>query len=197
MKHIFVVHRWGGTPSSDWYPWIKKELTTWRDQLEVNVLEMPDTETPVIEEWVNYLKRVVPDPDKNTYFVGHSIGCQTIMRYLETFNNIKIGGVLFVAGWLYLKNLEDEGVEKVAKPWLKTPIDFEKVKKSIGQLMVILSSNDPYDYAEKNSKIFRENLGAGIFIEENADHFTDSEYPRILTELLRVLKIVTIASKIN
>ena len=33
--------------------------------------------------------------DENTYFVGHSIGCQAIMRYLESVDVKKIGGVLF------------------------------------------------------------------------------------------------------
>lgn len=25
-KRIFIIHRWLGTPNSDWYPWAKEEL---------------------------------------------------------------------------------------------------------------------------------------------------------------------------
>ena len=26
MKNIFIIHRWGGKPNSDWYAWLKNEL---------------------------------------------------------------------------------------------------------------------------------------------------------------------------
>ena len=189
MKKIYIIHGWDFTPESNWYSWLKSELEIWRDQAELINPAMPNKLAPVIENWVNYLKQVIPNPDKETYFVGHSIGCQTIMRCLETFENVKIGGALFVAGWLDLKNLEGEEVEKIAEPWLKTPINFEKAKKQIGYLKVILSDNDPYNCLEENSKIFKEKLGASVYVEEKAGHFTGNDYPRILTETLDVLGI--------
>lgn len=194
MKKIYIIHRWDGTPDSDWYSWLNQELDTWK--IEVGILKMPNTDTPIINEWVSYLKKVIPNPDKNTYFVGHSIGCQAIMRYLEAMDNVKIGGALFVAGWFNLKSLEDEKVKKIAEPWLKTPINFEKVKNSVGRLNVILSDDDPYDCLDENAKIFKERLNANrVFIEEGADHFIGVKYPRILTDLLDVLGVFTPISK--
>ena len=38
---------------------------------------------PRIQKWVSKLAQTVGDADKQTYFVGHSMGCQTIVRYLE------------------------------------------------------------------------------------------------------------------
>lgn len=61
---------------------------------------MPDTANPKIKEWVSELEKQVSELDENTYFVGYSIGCQTIMRYLENKETRKIGGILFVAPWL-------------------------------------------------------------------------------------------------
>lgn len=61
---------------------------------------MPDTANPKIKKWVSELEKQVSELDENTYFVGHSIGCQTIMRYLENKETRKIGGILFVAPWL-------------------------------------------------------------------------------------------------
>ena len=49
---------------------------------------------------VSTLDLKVEDLNENTNFIGHSIGCQTIMRYLETKEVCKIGGILFVAPWL-------------------------------------------------------------------------------------------------
>lgn len=190
MKKIYIIHRWDGKPESDWYSWLKKELERKynkkdRDsRIEVRILKMPNTEEPVIREWVDYLKKAVPSPDKNTYFVGHSIGCQAIMRYLETFDNVKISGALFVAGWFYLENLEDEEVKKIAAPWLKDSINLEKVRKSIGDLRVILSNNDPYDCVGKNKERFEQKLNATVLIEKDGGHFTEAECPVILNNFL-------------
>ncbi|MCL6500983.1 MAG: alpha/beta hydrolase [Candidatus Pacearchaeota archaeon] len=81
----------------------KKEL---RERgFKVKALAMPDTIE--IEKWVFFLKKRVPKPDKNTYFVAHSIGCQAVLRYLERTNG-KAGGIVFVAPWFHLKNLSHE-----------------------------------------------------------------------------------------
>lgn len=191
-KRVFIIHRWDGKPTSDWYPWLRKELEI--RGLEVIVPEMPNTEEPKIEDWVNHLKGIVGVADKNTYFIGHSIGCQTIMRYLEILDkNIKVGGALFVAGWFYLKNLESKEVEEIAKPWLKTPIDLNKVKNSLNYLTIILSENDPYNYKEENRNKFEKELGADkTIVLKNKGHFTEdegiTELPSALNSVLELAK---------
>src|SRR3972149_7057895 len=95
MKRVFIVHRWGGSPTADWYPWLKKELE--KKGFVVFVPEMPTPDAPKIKSWVETLRKAVGSPDKDTYLVGHSIGCQTILRYLETLRlNERVGGVVFV-----------------------------------------------------------------------------------------------------
>ena len=55
---------------------------------------MPNTACPKIDEWVGTLNSKVDFLNDETYFIGHSIGCQTILRYLETKEITKIGGIL-------------------------------------------------------------------------------------------------------
>ena len=185
-KRAFIVHRWDGTPKSDWYPWLKGELE--KKGFKVEVPTMPNTSEPKINDWVNHLKKVAGKLDNATYFIGHSIGCQTIMRYLEKENyNGKIGGIIFVAGWFKLDNLEGEEVETIAKPWMNTAIDFNKIKQKIPKLTVFLSTNEPYGFVEENSKIFKEKLNAKVILEKDKGHFTEddgvSELPEILSEI--------------
>ena len=186
MKKVHIIHGWDFKPESNWYPWLKKELEA--EGFEVIIPEMPKTEEPDIETWVNHLAEAVKDPGLGTYLVGHSIGCQAIMRYLETLDNIQIGGAVFVAGWFYLKNLEGEEIEKIAEPWLNTPINLGNVKKAIGNLKVFLSDNDPYDCLEENSKIFKEQLAAKVIIEKGKGHFTSDDGVQSLPEALEALR---------
>ncbi|MFH1364357.1 MAG: alpha/beta hydrolase [Candidatus Aenigmatarchaeota archaeon] len=186
-KRVFIVHRWEGNPEADWYPWLKKQLEEKGFQVEVPA--MPDPDSPKIDEWVSFLREKVGDPDENTYFVGHSIGCQTILRYLETVPDTRIGGVVLVAGWI---NLTSEVTEKpeeyhVAKPWLEAPIEWDKIRNN--NFVAVFSDNDPY-VPIGDAKIFQEKLGARVVFESRKGHFTEEENVRelliVLNELLRM-----------
>ena len=117
-KRVFIIHGWGGNPEEGWFPWLKEELIN--HGFEVYIPSMPDTNNPTIKNWVGNLKNIIKSPDKNTYFVGHSIGCQTILRYLENLNdNIKVGKVILVAPWFRLKMYESKEEVRIAKPWIE------------------------------------------------------------------------------
>ncbi|MDD3662415.1 MAG: alpha/beta hydrolase [Candidatus Pacebacteria bacterium] len=181
MKKIYIIHRWAGNSTDDWRPWLKKELEAFG--FEVIVPDMPDTEVPVIESWVNHLSKVVTDPNENTFFIGHSIGCQTILRYLESINT-KIGGLIFVAPWFKLDNLEDEEVEQIAKPWLETSIDFAKVKNNTYSIQSFLSSDEPFGCVSENKKVLEQDLESKVTILESRGHFTEDDNELELPEII-------------
>lgn len=190
MKKVFMIHGWDSNPDNCWFPWIKKELES--KDFEVHIPKMPDTEHPKIEPWVSKISEVVGTPDKSTYLVGHSIGCQTIMRYLETLpEGTKIGGVIFVAGFFNLPNLETQEEKDIAKPWLETPINTNKIKNTTNNFIAIFSDNDE-DVPLSDSKIFKEKLDAKIIVEQDKGHFDDEkgikELPIVLEELLKMVE---------
>src|SRR3989344_1269237 len=141
-KIVFIIHGWWGYPKEGWFPWLKKELE--KRGIKVFIPKMPDTGKPKIDRWVGKLVKIAGRVDKNTYFVGHSIGAQAIIRYLEKLpKGKKVGGVVFVAGWTSLTNQTPEE-KPIAKPWLETKINFTQVKKSAKKFVAIFSDDDPY-----------------------------------------------------
>ena len=189
-KRVFITHGWDGNPDEAWLRWLRLELE--KNNYKVIAPRMPNTEEPKIEEWVPFLADLAGKPDEKTYFVGHSIGCQTILRYLETIYPQKAGGAVFVAGWFHLENLEGPEEETIIKPWIETPIDLEKVKSAVQKITAIFSDNDPF-VPMRDKEIFQEKLGAEIIIEKNKGHFTEEDS---VTELPVVLKkILEIAEK--
>jgi hypothetical protein len=182
MKRCFIVHGWGGHPGEGWLPWLNKELT--KKGFKVENPAMPDSDTPEIHAWVAHLTNRVGKPDKDTYFVGHSIGCQAIIRYLQTINR-PVGGSVLVAPWFTLKNLE--AAEKpVAKPWFDTPIDYAQIKKVSPKIVTIFSTNDPV-VPLSNVPLFEKRLGVKVIMEKNKEHFSGSEG---IDELPSALKAV-------
>ena len=190
MKRIFIVHGWDGNPEEGWFPWLKKELEA--KGFEVSVPQMPKPSEPKIEAWVPHLSKIAGEVDEDTFFVGHSIGCQTILRYLESLSvDKKVGGAAFVAGWVTLMNLETDEEKEIASPWLTTPIDFEKVKQHTKKFFAVFSDNDEV-VPQENKRLFEERLSAQIAIEHNKGHFSGSdgvtELPIVLEKILELAK---------
>lgn len=190
MKRVIIVHGWSGHPKEAWFPWMKKELE--KRGFNVEVPKMPNTDHPKIKSWVPFLAKIVGKSNKDTYLVGHSIGCQTILRYLASLpKDVKIGGVLFVAGWFKLSNLGTEEERKVAKPWLNTAINFAKVRLHTKKFAAIFSDNDPYVPLE-NVKMFKEKLGAKTIMVRKKGHMGGDDkvtkLPIALKELLKMTR---------
>ena len=82
MKKVYLVHGWGGSDSSEgWFGWLKKKSK--ENEIKVISFNMPNTNKPKIEEWVGFLEKNIKEIDKETYFIGHSVGCQAVLRFLE------------------------------------------------------------------------------------------------------------------
>lgn len=151
---------------------------------------MPDSENPKIEIWIPYLSQLVGRADENTYFVGHSIGCQTIIRYLQTLpEGTKVGGAVFVAGWYNLRNLGTDEEKAIADPWVNEPRDDKKIRKVVNKSVAIFSDNDPF-VLEENQRSWKDLVGAKIIVEHKKGHFSGSdgikELPSALQSVLEI-----------
>lgn len=190
MNKIYIVHCWDGTKDDGWYPWLDDKISN--ENNEVIRFNMPNTAHPKIEEWVAELDKQVNDLGEKTYFVGHSIGCQTIMRYLERKNIDRIGGMLFVAPWLDLlpEAINDDESYNVSYPWIHTPIDFEKIKRITNKITCIFSNND-YFVSLTQQDVFKK-LNAKIVIVNDKGHISADdgveELDEIYDELLKMIE---------
>ena len=170
MKKIYMVHCWDGNRDDGWYPWLDENISD--ENVKVYRFNMPDTNNPKIDAWVSYLSEQVKDLDSETYFVGHSIGCQTIMRYLQD-KDIKIGGILFVAPWLELlpEAVSDKESLITATPWLNTPICFDNIRNICDNITCIFSDNDYFVPLEQESE-FKKLLNAKTIIVNGMGHIS-------------------------
>jgi len=182
MKKAILVHGWEGHPEEGWRPWLKDELE--KQGFEVLVPAMPNTNEPKMNEWLDHLEKIITNPDENFYFVGHSLGCIAILRYLESLAlKQKVGGVVLVAG--YNSNLGFDELDT----FFESKINWDKIKSNCEKFIAIHSDNDPYvslHYAD----FFRDKLGAEVIIEHNMKHFSGEDGINILPSVLKsVLKL--------
>ncbi|HIH15763.1 MAG: hypothetical protein QT08_C0014G0048 [archaeon GW2011_AR17] len=184
MKQAYFVHGWEGSPTNIWFPWLKKEVE--KLGYKVKALKMPHPELPTIKEWVRTLEKEV-NPSEETILIGHSIGCQTIMRYLEKPKR-KVKAAFFAAPWFNL-DLEDEGEEAVreAKPWVETPINFIQVKKNCNYFVAFFSDDD-WAVPTSDAELFKQKINAKIIIQEKKSHFElQMTFPGLLAEIKKAI----------
>lgn len=186
-QRIFIIHGWGGSTEIDWLPWAKVQLE--HKGFEVHTPRMPDTEHPKIPAWIEKLQETTGELRKSDILIGHSIGCQTVLRFLETTpQQTKIKKVILVAPWMTLMNLEElDNEDRIADPWIKTPIDFPKIKNKAGSFIVFFSDNDPWVPLTENKAIFQKQLQPKIAVYHNKGHFAQEEGVTELPELLQYI----------
>jgi predicted alpha/beta hydrolase family esterase len=190
-KKVFIIHGWNGNPNEAILSWLSNKLRI--NNFKVYSPEMPNPESPDIISWVSKLNEVVGNCDKDTYFVGHSIGCQTILRYIEQKNVKEIGGAVFIAPWFNLtkETFETGDDENIARPWINTRIDLKEVRTKLKKLTAVFSEDDPYVPITDSEK-FEKDLGAKIIIEKDKGHFSEEDNVRdsriVLKEILEIAK---------
>ncbi len=166
MNRVFIVHGWEGNPNESWFPWLKVELA--KAGFRVEVPQMPNAMHPKEAEWVPYISKIIGKPDQNTYLIGHSLGCITILRYLETLKvGDKIGGAVLVAGFS-----SDLGYDDI-RNFLDHPVDWQKVKSHCTRFVAINSDNDEY-VPVQHGMTFKEKLGAKLIIESKGHLNTEA-----------------------
>ncbi|MDL2341653.1 MAG: alpha/beta hydrolase [Patescibacteria group bacterium] len=186
MKRVIIVHGYTGYPDKNWFPWLKSELE--KLGVKVYVPAMPNTDAPQLIEWLPYLQQEVGLPTTETYLVGHSLGCPTILRYLESLTeNEQVGGALLVAGFAEpLPNLPE------LNSFTENYWSDEKVKAHTKQLAIINSDDDPA-VPLINGEHVRDRFDAELILVQNAGHINEKsgyfQVPFVLDKLKRMMSI--------
>ncbi|MBT3293447.1 serine hydrolase family protein [Candidatus Peregrinibacteria bacterium] len=183
-KRFFLIHGWGGHPNTGWQPWLSACLES--KGHEVKMLKMPNTDSPRLTEWVQMIEEAIGEPDESCILVGHSLGCISIVRYLERLkDNQKIGGAVLVSS--FYEDLGD-GYEEINE-FIKNEADWELVKIRSNNFSIIHSEDDPVVpivFAERLAK----KLGIDVCRTLNRGHFSEEDSRKDAPEILSIIERV-------
>lgn len=186
-KRVVIIHGYKGKPETNWKPWLRHELEV--NGMKVDVPEMPNTDHPIAAEWVAKLAETIGNPTEDTYLIGHSLGCITILRYLETLSgNQKIGGAILVAGFgerfpKYKSGSHDTFFDHT--------LHWQHIQDRCNDFVAIHSDDDPGVNVEQLD-VFEDKLGAKVLREHGFGHFGSAdgvfEIPLVRDELLTMVE---------
>ncbi|KAA8999432.1 serine hydrolase family protein [Affinibrenneria salicis] len=168
VSNIVIVHGLSSTPRHHWFPWLRQQC----ENLDTRVIipKMPMPRAPCADKWLAQLNETIEAPNENTWFIGHSLGCITILRYLSSLHERqKVGGVILVSGFFQRVEQYPE-----VNAFTEAKINFALLRKIIRHRITILSSNDTV-VAPHHTVNLREQLDAELYQFAGCGHFLDCD----------------------
>lgn len=171
MTNYFIVHGSFGDSKEHWIPWLKEKLE------KLNVGQVVTINFPIgmdkqnYQSWKKELDKYKHLINKDTIFIGRSIGPIFIVKYL-TENHLKINSLYSISGFNGYINVPD--YDYVNQSFLLDEVNFPR--KLCKKRICFISKNDPY-VPYYLLDMFAKNIKAKVIMKEQAGHFnTDSGY---------------------
>ncbi|MEC1550126.1 alpha/beta hydrolase [Bacillus rugosus] len=167
-KQVYIIHGYKASSANHWFPWLKKSLLA--DDIQAEVLDMPNPLEPRLEDWLDTLSSNQHTLHKNTYVVAHSLGCPAILRFLErTQLREQLGGIILVSG--FAKSLPNL---KMLDEFTEGSFDDQKIIRSAKHRAVIASRDDqivPFAW----SMDLAQQIDAALYEVQHGGHFLENE----------------------
>jgi predicted alpha/beta hydrolase family esterase len=172
-RNVAIFHGAGNDSRGNWFPWLKRNLETKRRNREVWTPDLPNSETPKTQTWLNYVRR--EKGQDLTYFnnallVGHSAGATFIFRLLEALpDDIKVDKTILVGGFVDRGTIEEYYHYKDGL--VEGGFNWEKIKASCRNFTFVHSDNDQYECGIDQGRIMQEHLGGELIFRPGEGHF--------------------------
>jgi predicted alpha/beta hydrolase family esterase len=186
MTKFLILHGTDGSPSSNWFMWLKGVLVgkghkVWLPQL-------PNSDKPNAEAYTKFLfsnDEFVFDED--TVIIGHSSGAVEALHLLAHLpKDTKIQGAILVSA--FKDNLNWESLDGL----FTEPFNFSAIKNHCNKFIFIHSDDDPYCPIEHAQYLSKETDGE-LIVFEGQGHFNTELGPQYkqFPEILQFIDEIT------
>jgi predicted alpha/beta hydrolase family esterase len=165
VKNVIVIHGYGETPESYWYPYLKKELE--QKGYRVTIPLLPNTNEPTLTEQTDFILKNF-EFNEDMILIGHSSGCPVILAVLEQIPAV-ISKAILVAGYTTKVKTLAEGTVN-----LKASFDFETIKNHCKEFIFINADNDPWGCDESQGELMHKELGGSLIINHEGHMGSDT-----------------------
>lgn len=181
MKNYFIVHGSFGDSKEHYLPWLEKELEEYGDVVCVDFpigvgIQNFDSWSKVLDEYKGKI-------NKDSVFIGRSIGPVFIIKYLMK-NNLHIDKLYSISG--FNKAVVDGGdYDEVNKTMFVD--NLQDFKRYCNKITCIYSENDPY-VKLKDLRDFADTIADETLNIKDGGHFNaDSGYGEKFEKLLNLI----------
>lgn len=170
IKTIVVAHALEQSPEGLWYPWIKEIAAT--KGLTATIPQLPNPQHPELKSWEETIGTAANISPKNTILIGHSLGCTTLLHFLNNYNKKeKFPLLLLVAPTIF-----DVGYESL-REFFSEPFQLSSLQNKVDKIIVIVTPTDPVlkpDPLQHGLKLVNE-ADAKLLVIKKGNHFWNGD----------------------
>ncbi len=200
---VINLHAWGSDSRQHYHSWIDEKLK----ELKISSItpDLPETEAPIFEDWYSVAKGLVEkDYTANSVLTTRSLSSIVALKLAEKFKFRKLVLVAPVYTDKEYINKTSDIVEqsgfKIWKKFVERELDLDKVSQNVGEILFVLSTDDPYIPLQLTEKWIKTNFPfARIMRKRDSGHFDSdhgySKFPELLDEITRPVSMELIRVK--
>ena len=184
MRTVFIFHGTGGSPEENWFPWLKEELE--KKRLRVIVPKFPTPEGQSLANWLKVLDQYKKEINKDTIFVGHSLGGMFLLKVLEQLKH-QAYSAFFVSVPVGVRPIKYYDSDYAFTHFI---FDWPNIINKAKYFTVYHSDNDPYVCLE-NGKELAKQLRVNLTFIPQAGHLNAesgwTKFDKLLQDIDKVL----------
>ena len=168
MKTAILLHGTGGNGTDYfWFGDTSKYLQS--KGYEVWWPALPNSEDPIFEESLYFIKQNMPTIDHETIIIGHSSSCPLILSWLQ-FVKTPIKQAILVSGYYQL-------IKGQATSLLQDrEFDWMAIKSAVSEIILINSDNDPWQCDDKQARPAAQKLDAEFVLAKGQGHMGSGKF---------------------
>lgn len=163
-NNILIIHGFESNSKQHWFLAAKEKFE--KEGYKVFVPDMPGSFFPKKDVWVEVISNF--NPDENWILIGHSLGGDAILRYLEKSEK-KVAKVILMA--TPYEPMKFGAIEN----FFKGEFDWNNIKSKTDEIIVLNEDNDPFVPLEHGKK-FSEYLNCPLLVQPGYVHFDKIDF---------------------
>ncbi|MCK8605780.1 alpha/beta hydrolase [Leuconostoc citreum] len=173
MEKIFLIDGYGGSPKENWLDWVGRNL---ENKFQINKIFIDKPDVAEVQKFDNALVSQITEVE-SSYFISHSLGCVTLLRYLINIKQVP-KGIILVSPF----DQHVPGFDIFDEFFVHASLEILNLESS--KSIIISSMNDtiiPFKYSQEVA----EKLRIPFTLLPTGAHFRASDgmfkFPEILT----------------
>jgi len=180
---VYLIHGYTASKTSNWFPSFKKELQS--EKVDVIILDMPNSKNPQFNEWIGHIEKSIKNYDENSIFIGHSLGCVTLLNYLNINRLNSVKGLFLVSGFI-----EETPIPELEQ-FVQSELDFEYII-NLTKNRIAISAIDDDIISHEYSQRMADKLNATFILLNEGKHFIDRDnfvnFPFLVNEVKKLIE---------